>query len=92
MEKSIVELLKEIAKKKIDNYFGKNLDYTFYFDFVNEYLFIGLSNEDLTNVNLYTYIEYEDVSFIDLQFLEDYDEGMLQIIYELLLKVKECTK
>ena len=92
MINEIVVLLREIGKEKIDKYDGDMNDYTFHIDFVNEYIFVSLSREDLKDVNIDNYFEYEDVSVIDLQDLEEYDLSMREIVYELLLATKECLK
>lgn len=92
MINEIVALLREIGKEKIDKYDGDMNDYTFHIDFVNEYIFVSLSREDLKDVNIDNYFEYEDVSVIDLQDLEEYDLSMREIVYELLLATKECLK
>lgn len=80
--------------KNDDSLVGCYLDMSFKIDFKNEYLYISLSNEDLTNVDLFNYCtdDFIDVCMIDLQDLDDCELGTLDIIHDILEQIKKDLK
>ena len=79
-----------ITNNKSEELYLKDKDYTLKYDVKNEFLFISLSCEDLTNATYTTYCDpsiFDDVSMYDLECLEDYSENDLNNIYDLLTKI-----
>ena len=84
LEETMKDTLKEILTTKDQkNYVGKYKDISYNYDSINEYLFISLEMEDLTNVNLNNYFDYEDVSIIDLQDIQGQEIGIIEIVNDI---------
>lgn len=88
MENKIIKTLRGLGKLQIDGYVGTHNDFTYKFDFIEEFLFISTTHEEINNIDLDNYFGFENTTLYDLQDL-DYDENTLKIIYDLLIEVKE---
>lgn len=92
---NIIKLLKEINTiTNEDSFVGCYLDMSFKLDLNDEYLYISLSSEDLTNVDSFNYCddEFIDVTMIDLQDLDDCELGTLDTINNILKQIKKDLK
>jgi hypothetical protein len=86
--KRITETMVNISKTtNEDSILANGQDFTIKYDIKNEFVFVSLSNEDLTDVCYTTYCDpalYSDVSMYDLECLNDYSLSDLEVICDLL--------